>query len=629
MKKTVLSVISVFLCICLIFPIGVTAFAGSNEITQPEVTLNATSLEDYLAQCAADGVDVAFAGSEEESSPLIDAANLIFNSSFKTTFMRLVANVVNVLTNVLIGVLGSAIEKIIPQTSAINDYASFNLDEYGNFYAGMNEFLDAPAAGAKWHLGYAKESILPDDFGEKAYTMGGYGLMAETTETFDGVWVRTIILNDGTGRGNVVFCVLDAIGIANADVRLIREAVADFAAANNIVSINVSCTHTHSGIDLQGVWANTVENVLNNIFLSNLGITELKSGVDRTYLNKVIDSTAKSIKEAYADMTAGTLTLAKKNIAEDYLKDRTAPYAFDENLYRLEFTPDNANETPTIITTFGVHPENSGYSHEVISADFIPYAEEVLNAAGYNFVFIQGAVGTITYQRGVTSDGIPDLTRHEQTVRYGHEIGYILLGLTENEAECAVINDKYGDLLNVHELSDTEEYTIWYEDWEPVTEEIVAPMLNIANKQYIIEVSNRLLDIIGKVGITDYFFLYDSCSDKYYSVTECGYMELGNSLKVELCPGETYGELLVGGEGLVCFKYKSLREIYGENIIVFDLMNDAIGYLEPDDDYVMAGIQYSPEKDSFDGDTWCLISWGRNAASTVIGEFIDLTKSVR
>lgn len=629
MKKSVLSVISVFLCICLMIPVGVTAFARNDEASQLEVTLNTTSLEDYLAECAENGIDVEVSGNSVASEPFKDAVNLITNAGIKTTFMRLLANVVNVLTNVLISVLGSAIGKIIPQTAAINEFADFNLDEYGNFYAGMDEFLDSPAEGARWNLGYARESILPDDFGEKPYTMGGYGLMAETTETFDGIWVRTIILSDGTGRGNVAFCVLDAIGIANADVRLIREAVADFAAANNIVSINVSCTHTHSGIDLQGVWANTVENVLNNIFLSNLGLTSLKSGVDRTFLNKVIDSTVKSIKDAYADMTPGTLTLAKKNIAEDYLKDRTAPYSFDENLYRLEFTPDNAKETPTMITTFGVHPENSGYSHEVISADFIPYTEEVLNAAGYNFIFIQGAVGTITYQRTASDDGIQGQTRHEQTVRFGHEIGYIILGLTETEAECAVINDKYGDLLNVKELSDTENYTIWYEDWEPVQEEVVAPMLNIANKQYIIEVSNCLLDIIGKVGITDYFFLYDSCSGKYYSVTECGYMELGDSLKVELCPGETYGELLVGGDGLVCFPYKSLREIYGEDIIVFDLMNDAIGYLEPDDDYVMAGIQYSPEKDSFDGDTWCLISWGRNAASTVIGEFIELTNSVR
>ena len=75
-------------------------------------------------------------------------------------------------------------------------------------------------------------------------------------------------------------------------------------------------------------------------------------------------------------------------------------------------------------------------------------------------------------------------------------------------------------------------------DWKSVNETTVAPMLNIAHKQYIIEVSNVLMDIVGKTGITDYFFLYDKTTDKYYTVTESGYMELGDSLLVELCPGE-------------------------------------------------------------------------------------------
>ena len=628
MKKILLSVLSVALCLCLIIPIGVTAFAKSDEA--PAVEQTNVTLEEYLADAAANGNQVQVVNSNvgDALDKIGDAFGSLSSTSAKTVFMKLLAKAINLLSNTLINVLGKALGYVIPQTSVIHDFADFNLDEYGNFYAGMSEFLDAPAAGAKWHLGYAQASILPDDFGTTPYTMGGYGLMATTTETFDGLWVRTIVLNDGTGRGNVAFCVLDAIGIANADVRLIREAVADFAKANNIVSVNVSVTHTHSGIDLQGVWDNTVSNVLNNIFLSNLGLAPIKSGVNRTFLNKIIEQTAKTIKTAYADMKGGTLTLAKKDIADDYLRDRTAPYTFDGNLYRLMFTPDDKAEKSTIIASFSAHPENSGYGHTVISADFVPYIEEVLNKAGYNFIYIQGCIGTITYQRGVTDDGL-DLTRHEETVRYGHEIGYIILGLTKTEAECKTMNYALGDFLGEAEYGSTEGYTSWYKDWQPVSESTVAPMLNIAHKQYIIEVSNKLMDIVGKTGITDYFFLYDKTSDKYYTVTESGYMELGKSLLVELCPGETYGELLMGGDGLKGFKYQSLREMYGENIIVFDLMNDAIGYIEPDDDFVMAGVQYSEKKEKFDTDTWCLISWGQNTASKVISEFMDLVDSVR
>ena len=608
MKRISKAVIAVLLCLSLMVPVCISAFAADTADTSACVEY--ASLDEYLAQSA--GADALIAS----------------DGNVKTVFMTALAKVINTLTNTIIDVLGKGLGLIIPATPALKDYNSFNLDEYGDFYAGTGEFLDAPAAGARWHLGYDEESILPPDFGEKAYSMGGYNLMAQTNETFDGLWVRTVILNDGSGKGNVVFAVLDAIGLANADVRAIRAAVADFAKANNIVSINVSVTHTHSGIDSQGVWDHTLTNVLSNLTLGALGLAPLKSGVDRTFLQTIIDQTAKSIKNAYADMTAGELTLAKKDIGDDYMRDRTAPYTFDGNLYKLEFTPDDAGKTPTIIASFSAHPENSGYEFTVISGDFVPNIEKVVNKAGYNFVYIQGCIGTITYQRGKSDDGL-DLNRQEEAVRYGYEIGYILLGMTKTQAECEKLNFELGDMLGVDEYGSNEGYTKWYANWQPVTEETVAPMLNIANKQYIIEVENPLLDIVGKVGIADYLFLFDKNTGKYYSVTECGYMEIGTSLKVALSPGETYGELLLGGKGLDGFQYKSLRETYGENIIVFDLMNDAIGYLEPDDDYVYAGVQYSEKNEEFDTDSWCLISWGRHSASKVIGEFMALADSVR
>ncbi len=623
MKKILLSAISVFLCLSMMLSIGVTAFAETPTDDTVTVEEN-TTLEDFISGAIATAPD----GIVDAANGIGDAFESLSSMSAKTAFMTVVAKLVNTLSNVLINVVGKALNLVIPSTPAINDYASFNLDDYGNFYEGTGEFLDAPAAGAKWHLGYAQESILPDDFGTVPYTMGGYGLMAETTETFDGLWVRTIVLNDGTGRGNVVFAVLDAIGIANYDVRLIREALADFAKANNIVSLNVSVTHTHSGIDLQGVWDNTVGNVLSNITLGALGLTELKSGVNRKFLQTIIDQTAKAVKSAVADMKAGELTLAEMDIGDDYMWDRTAPYNYDGNMYRLMFTPDNKTATPTMIATFSAHPERSGFGHTVISADFVPYIEEVVNEAGYNFIYIQGAIGTITSERGLSNDGL-DLSKYEETVRYGHEIGYMLVGMTMSEAECEVMNFALGDFLGVNEYKNKENYSVWYEGWEPVSEETVSPMLNIVNKQYIIEVSNVLMDIIGKTGITDYYFLYDSATGKYYEVTECGYMELGNSLKVLMCPGETYGEILMGGAGLEGFGYDSYREMFGEDVIVFDLMNDAIGYIEPDPEFVMAGMKYSERDDEFDSDTWCLISFGKNTASTVVEEFIALVDSVK
>ncbi len=566
---------------------------------------------------------LAIAGNSSEINSS-ESVSSILPDNVKTDFNYTLASFVNKLSNMLINVIGNILNFFIPSTSAIKSYSDFNIDDYGNFYSGTEEFLDSPSQEAQWNLGYAQQSIMPDDFGEVPYTMGGYDVMAQTTESYDDLCVRTIVLNDNSGRGSVAFCVLDAIGISNYDVRLIRAALSDFAKENNIVSINVSVTHTHSGIDLQGVWDNTLDNVINNLTVGNLGITQLQSGVNRKFLNTVIEKTAQSVKDAYADMTAGVLTLAEKNIGENYLHDRTAPYNFDGNLYRLVFTPFDITKSSTIIASFSAHPEKSGYEHTVISGDFVPYIEQVVNKAGYNFIYIQGCVGTVTYSCNLTDDGIDELSRYESAVRYGHEIGYVILGMTKTQAECKALNYELGDLLG---YSTNSNCTPWYSNWTAVKQENVLPILNIAHKQYEIEVSNVLMNIIGKSGITDYLFLYDNKTAKYYSITECGYMELGNSLKVLLNPGETYGEILMGGKGLEDFEYESYRELFGENVIVFDLVNDAIGYIQPDSRFVMAGIEYSEEKDEFDGNTWCLISYGKNTASKVVGEFAELVET--
>ena len=41
--------------------------------------------------------------------------------------------------------------------------------------------------------------------------------------------VRVICLDDSSGRGSVVFAVIDCVGISGTDIRRIRERLADFA----------------------------------------------------------------------------------------------------------------------------------------------------------------------------------------------------------------------------------------------------------------------------------------------------------------------------------------------------------------------------------------------------------------
>ncbi len=442
------------------------------------------------------------------------------------------------------------------------------------------------------------------------------------------------MLNDGSGSGSVAFASIDAIGICNADVRAIRQALADFAKQNNIISINVSCTHIHTGIDLQGIWTSPIKNLGNNLFNKN----DVSYGVDRTFLQSVIDATAASVKEAYADLKPGKLLFSSTDIS-DYVHDRTAPYALDPTLYKLEFLPDQSGAKPTIIATFGCHPESASYDWNTyvdengkkgydtkFSADFIWYMEKLMNAAGYNFIYIQGDVGTVTSSRGLTNDEM-DLSAHDTAVRYGYELGYITLTLNMTEAERIRVNKALGDKLGVEQGKGKPGYTVWYEGLPTVAAQEVKPLLNIAHEAFTIQVQNNLIAAAGKTSLVDNLVLRDKRGN-YYTVTEVGLMELGDTLTVYLSPGETFGELLVGGEGLTGFPYKSIRDTLGKNVIVCDLMNDAAGYVENDAIFVYAGIQYAPEA-NYDGDTWGLVSYGEHTGSTLIGKLYDLAARVK
>ena len=652
MKKTMMRLLALVLCLCVVLP-GTAVAAGASslgsaqenydfwnalvnggEVTE-DTDLPFGTVDEYLRGLLA-GFDSGTFGSIDTEGQGSFGATFIY-------FMRqLLARVLNALSNMVVNNgLARGLSTFVPGSKALGSYEDFDIDAYAGFFAGMDTFNTAVGKKNVWNLGYSEKSILPEDFGIKGYAKGaylpniyGYQMYRDDNNNAEDLRVRTIVVNDGSGRGSAVFASIDAIGIANADVRAIREALADFAAKNNIVSINVSCTHIHTGIDLQGIWTDPITKLGRNILSSDVSY-----GVDRTFLQTVIDSTVASVIDAYKDLKPGELWFSSADIS-DYVHDRTAPYALDPMLYKLEFVPAKSGAKPTIIASFGCHPESASYDWNTVvdettgktgydtkfSADFIWYMEKIMNAAGYNFIYIQGDVGTVTSSRGLTNDGM-DLSAHETAIRYGYELGYITLTLNMTKAERKKINDATGDKLGVKKGAGKEGYTVWYDGLKTVKAEKVKPLLNIAHDAFTIKVENNLLAAAGKTSLTDNLVLKDK-EGNYYTVTEVGYMELGDTLKVYLSPGETFGELLVGGPGLKGFPYESIRDTLGENVIVFDLMNDAAGYVENDANFVYAGIQYADEA-NYDGDSWGIVSYGTHAGSTLIGRLYALAERVK
>ena len=610
MKKIIRTAIVFILCLCMITPTVAFAASSSKEV-------NYDSVSEYVFSSKT--------GVEDNTEA---NKNIIL------------AKVVNHISNFFINnVLGSMLNMVVPSSSAVLDYEDFDVEAYDNFYPGMSEFIDEPQGKKVWSLGYGKASVLPEDFGEKKYAKGAYipyvygnEMYKDEEGNYEDLMARVIVMNDGSGRGNVVFISIDAMGLANSDVRLIREGMKDLAKKYNIVSINVTCTHIHTGIDSQGVWTDPIGCLLNNVLTDNV-----KYGVPRSFIDSMVKGSREAVEKALADMTTGKMYYSSIDI-EEYLFDRTAPISYDTNIYKLEFVPNTANKAPTIVATFGCHPESASFDwnqdesdplnfDRKFSADFIWYTEKVLNSAGYNFIFIQGNVSTVSSSRSKSNDGL-DGSAHYGAIRYGYEIGYILLGMNLNEAERIKLNSDTGDRLGVNKYKGQEDYTVWYEGLPTVEKTEVKPVLNIKMQQVKMPVTNNIIVLLGKTSIADNLILRDD-KNNYYTVTEVGYLEIGDNMKVYMSPGETFGELLLGGSGANGFPMPTIREYTGEDIIIMDLMNDAAGYIANEENYVMAGYQYNELTGELDSDTWCLISFGKYTGTVLIKNFYEIYDSVR
>ena len=145
-----------------------------------------------------------------------------------------------------------------------------------NFLSGYETFIDEPVSD-KWSVGYAKNELTPEDITKTRYFLGGYLRFPaqEATGIIDELWVRAVVLDDNSGRGATAFAWIDAVGLMNNDVKLIREKLADITGDGKLASINVGVTHTHSAVDTQGLWG-----------------TIPKTGRDEEYMNALVEKTA-------------------------------------------------------------------------------------------------------------------------------------------------------------------------------------------------------------------------------------------------------------------------------------------------------------------------------------------------
>ena len=346
-----------------------------------------------------------------------------------------------------------------------------------NYFEGIGkEFVSEAEENAKWNVGYANESLIPADYDNGTYYIGGYiapengftnvveGIANIPGIGQDDMKVRCIAINDGTDKGTVLFATVDCIGITNADIKDIRALlVADgFVEANNIVAINVASTHTHSCIDTEGLWTKNIAKLVSNGIISGTKADEeLQQGTNPAYMAFLKETVANTLKAAYIDMKPGTLTYSTKDIGQDYFQNKNRPSAgemiYEENdngekvftgeteiamtdISRFVFRPDDESAKPTMMLNIAAHPDVAGLPTESnsgreISGDYVFYCGQFLEKYGYNFMFFQGAIAGIYMARSATGDNVETQLRVEESQRFGYELARILLSMNLTEEE--------------------------------------------------------------------------------------------------------------------------------------------------------------------------------------------------
>lgn len=424
---------------------------------------------------------------------------------------------------------------------AASPFTAFNTAEEASKYMLPGDETFSDAAGARWTLGFAKTVLTPDDVGDKTYYIAGYNSNNPAEGVLDDMYARAVYLDDNTGRGGVVLCAIDCVGLSRHDINEIRAAVINSGRIPGVRSVNVCATHSHSAIDTQGLW----------------GKSYFSDGKDAAFQNSLKAKAAETILAAYEARKDGSLYYGTADIS-DKLADTRTPIDYNPLLTRFRFAPADGGAAVYVVN-MSCHPELLGRGTKMISADFPAYmGREIEARTGGEFMFINGAIGG-----QISSDRIDDVLKdptldcEAYMKAYGKEIGDIAVGITE-EAE-------------------------------------IAPLVNVRSKSVSLVCDNTIFKLGKIIRILNNDIEKMRFSTRMYILTEISYMELGDrQIAMFLIPGELYSELYSGNflpaeasaNGFAA-EYKPLSQMTDcDHGFVVGLCNDALGYIIPDNDFL-------------------------------------------
>ena len=592
MKKSLKKIVSLFLCLALVFSIGCTGVYAAQDVEEtPEVETEEVEKSpiEGIIDVVAD--PALWEGTIAQLEGIFGGVGS--DLSFADNIMKVLYNVLNIVVEELV----QAICKIYPNPNNWQALADYDSDEVG-FMDGRDTYQTSAAQGNYWSLGYASRSLLPEDIDNGKYYIGRDLMNKKAIGVYDDMRIRVAVVDDNSGEGAVVIGAIDCLGVTSTDVRSIRKGVLEYCAKNNIdvASINIMATHAHSALDTQGVSTEFFYKLLANGFANALGIFDELPFMETASAFKeyFVEQSIIAVEEAFEDVEKGELYYSAIDCSE-FVKDKRGLLAKEDipKIAGLYFVPDSGSEV-TYIADITCHATSFSASNSLVGSDYIYYLDKYIKETnGGNVVMIPGAVGQMSRDLDVDDTGLTEWEAKGSSAKaLGRKFGEVIVGADYSEK--------------------------------------LAPVLNATHREIVIHPENSILVLACEVKLVNNKVFVDEDGNAMMP-TEMGYVEFGNRVGLALFPAELYPEVFWGHEITnytnwdgTEWTYESLADsVEGVDVYAVSLANDALGYVLTDNNFAFMGHIIGEE---IADET---LSVGKHMGSYLVGEYYAMIEEMK
>ncbi|PSV15982.1 hypothetical protein C0W59_08505 [Photobacterium kishitanii] len=229
-------------------------------------------------------------------------------------------------------------------------------------------------------VGVWKENITPTSSELADSCMGGYGLpltnpRCGVTETHDYLSVRALYM--ASKKTQLSMLVFDTTGIGDSIIHDIRQRVNELTDRLDTRNLVIVATHTHAGLDYQGIWG----------------------GVDKEYRNRIVDMAARSIIQAQSTAKVVKTFAAQTRVP---VSNRRGWDVVDDSVTTLFFNNRKTNQPIATLVNLSAHPTILDGNNMQYSSDYIDSLRTKIerNRGGVT-IFVNGILGDAQFN---TSD---------------------------------------------------------------------------------------------------------------------------------------------------------------------------------------------------------------------------------